>query len=107
MGTGMIVVVSMSPGNRDQASGSSSGSKLEDMMGENGLKNVGIGCKLLFTGSLTNRGALHGQLYGTMPHRRKNATKPAPHSSQSQGHSDREASSSEVRINVTPEDHSP
>jgi len=44
-----------------------------------------------------------------MPPRRNNATKPPPPptASQSEGYSDSEASSSEVQINVTPEDHSP
>ncbi|KAH0748213.1 hypothetical protein KY290_027445 [Solanum tuberosum] len=44
-----------------------------------------------------------------MPPRRKNATKlaPSPTASQLECHDDSEASSSEVQINVTPEDHSP
>uniref|UniRef100_M1DYF4 Integrase core domain containing protein n=1 Tax=Solanum tuberosum TaxID=4113 RepID=M1DYF4_SOLTU len=76
--------------------------------GETGLKIAGTGCRHLFTSSLTDRGALHGQLHGTMAPRRKNATKPAPPTtSQSKGHNDSESSSSEVQINVTPEDHPP
>ncbi|KAH0705956.1 hypothetical protein KY285_010473 [Solanum tuberosum] len=74
-----------------------------------------------FTTSITDRGSIHGLgdnilnerhhdeiTQSTMAPQRKNATKHAPlTTSQSEGHDDSEYSSSEVQINVTPDDLPP